>query len=249
MEQNKSLKDALDNLADNIAQKPLKTLIAMPCTEMMHSDTAFDLLSLHRVGYTCAGHTKMTMIHDARNTFAERAIDGGYDRVLWLDSDMRFEPDLLERLSADMDENGLEYVSALAFKRVYPTAPVIYDDLFALKDAPGLYGVHIMRDYPRDQLFEVAATGFGCVLTSTQLLKDTWDNFGPPFNHVANLGEDISFCYRVAELGASMWCDSRVKVGHIGTVVFSEKTYLEQSASGQKDEEQLQSGQNGDDDT
>lgn len=219
---NKKTQKALDTTKP----KP-KILIAMPCSEMMHSDTAFDLISLRRVGDTRVGHTKMTMIHDARNTFVERAIDGGYDRVLWIDSDMRFGPDVLERLNADMD-SGLEYVSALCFKRVYPTAPVIYDDMFPLSDAPGMYGVHIYRDYPQDKVFEIAASGMGCVMTNVQLLKDVWDNFGPPFNYVANLGEDMSFCYKVAELGVSMWCDSSVKVGHIGCVVFSEQTYQEQ---------------------
>lgn len=229
---------ALDTLMGNIAKPKSKTLIAMPCSEMMHSDTAFDLISLRRVGDTRVGHTKMTMIHDARNTFAERAINEGYDRVLWIDSDMRFGPDVLERLSADMDVLGMDYVSALCFKRVYPTAPVIYDDMFQLSDAPGMYGVHIYRDYPKDQLFKIAASGFGCVLTSVQLLKDVWDNFGPPFNYVANLGEDMSFCYKVAELGVDMWCDSSVKVGHIGGVVFSESTYQEQLNSEQTYQEQ-----------
>lgn len=218
--------------------KDAKTLIAMPCSEMMHSDTAFDLIALHRVGDTRVGHTKMTMIHEARNTFVERAIDGGYDRVLWLDSDMRFSPDVLERLSADMDVLGLDYVAALCFKRVYPTAPVIYDRLDPLENAPGLYGVHIYKDYPRDQLFQIAASGFGCVLTSVQLLKDIWDNFGPPFNYVANLGEDISFCYKAGELGATLWCDSSVKVGHIGSVVFSEQTYTQQTSTETENAEQ-----------
>lgn len=216
--------------------KDCKTLIATPCTEMGYTDFWSDYMALHKVGDTRSGRIKNTLVHDARNTIAQKAIDQGYDRVLWIDSDMRFDPDLLEKLSADMDM-GAEYVSALAFKRVYPTVPVIYDKLFPLSDAPGMYGVHIYRDYPRDALFEVAASGMGCVMTSVQLLKDVWDNFGPPFSFVANLGEDISFCYKVGELGIPMWCDSRIKVGHIGTVVFSEKTYLEQIAAGQNDGE------------
>lgn len=216
--------------------KDCKTLIATPCTEMGYTDFWSDYMALHKVGDTRSGRIKNTLVHDARNTIAQKAIDQGYDRVLWIDSDMRFDSDLLEKLSADMDM-GAEYVSALAFKRVYPTVPVIYDKLFPLSDAPGMYGVHIYRDYPRDALFEIAASGMGCVMTSVKLLKDVWDNFGPPFSFVANLGEDISFCYKVAELGVPMWCDSRVKVGHIGTVVFSEKTYLEQIAAGQNDGE------------
>ena len=212
-----------------------KILIATPCTELGYTDFWSDYMALHKVGDTRSGRIKNTLIHDARNTIAQKAIDGDYDRILWIDSDMRFNADLLERLNADMDQ-GMEYVSALTFKRVYPTVPVIYDHLFPLSDAPGTYGVHIYKDYPRDQVFQIAASGMGCVMTSVKLLKDVWDNFGPPFAYVANLGEDISFCYKVSELGVPMWCDSRVKVGHIGTVVFSEKTYDEQIITGQNEQ-------------
>ena len=195
-------------------------------------------MALRRVGDARFGVTKFSMLHDARNTLAANAIQHGYDRVLWIDSDMRFESDLMEKLAADMggtdvDDNALvtfdrDYVAALAFNRVTPTEPVVYNSLSELDDMPGMYGVHILRNYPHNQLFKVAATGFGCVMTSTRLLKAVWDRFGPPFSYVANLGEDMSFCWKVGQLGIPMWCDSRIKVGHIGEVVFDEEVYLKQ---------------------
>ena len=226
--------------------REIRTLIAVPCMNTVHTDFMKDFVMLKRVGDARFGVTKFSMLHDARNTLAANAIQHGYDRVLWIDSDMRFESDLMERLADDMmvedetgtshyeeDENGLikfdrDYIAALAFKRVQPTEPVVYDDMHELADMPGMYGVHILRNYPHDQLFKVAATGFGCVMTSTRLLKAVWDKFGPPFSYVANLGEDMSFCYKVNQLGVPMYCDSRVKVGHIGEVVFNEEVYLRQ---------------------
>ena len=227
--------------------REIRTLIAVPCMNKVHTDFMKDFVMLKRVGDARFGVTKFSMLHDARNTLAANAIQHGYDRVLWIDSDMRFESDLMEKLAADMfttehaanmggtdvDDNDLvkfdrDYVAALAFKRVTPTEPVVYDSMSELDDMPGMYGVHVYRQYPPDQIFEVAATGFGCVMTSTRLLKAVWDKFGPPFSYVANLGEDMSFCWKVGQLGIPMWCDSRIKVGHIGEVVFNEEVYLKQ---------------------
>lgn len=207
--------------------RTIRTLIAVPCMEMVHTDFMQAFVMLKRVGDTRFGITKCSMLHDARNTFASKAIQGGYDRVLWLDSDMVFKPDLMERLSADMDE-GREFVSALAFKRVAPIDPVIYGSLTELEDAPGLYRADALADYPEDQLFRIEGSGFGAVMVSTDLIKRIWDRYGPPFNYVANLGEDLSFCWKARQIGAELWCDSRVKAGHIGSMVFDEEIYREQ---------------------
>lgn len=173
------------------------------------------------------GTTQCTLIHDARNDFVSRAIVGEYDRVLWLDSDMVFEPDIMERLSADLDE-GREYVCGLYFKRVFPTAPVIYKRL-SESAVPGILEAETYKDYPKDRIFEIAASGFGAVMTTTNILKATWDKYGPPFYQVANLGEDLSFCWRLQEMGVKMYCDSRVKCGHIGQFVFNENVYERQN--------------------
>jgi hypothetical protein len=40
-------------------------------------------------------------------------------------------------------------------------------------------------------------------------------------------GEDISFCLRVKELGKKMYCDSSVKMGHVGQFVYDEDSCKE----------------------
>jgi hypothetical protein len=39
------------------------------------------------------------------------------------------------------------------------------------------------------------------------------------------MGEDTTFCFRVKQDGGKIWCDSRIKAGHIGNYVFEEKDY------------------------
>lgn len=195
---------------------------------MTHTDFMISLLALKRTPDDQVSLTQNTLIYDARNIFAVRAIEGGFDRVLFIDSDMVFKPDLLERLGADMDR-GLDYVSALFFSRQVPTNPLIYkaihygptDDGFAAR-------TEHYTDYPHNQLFRVAGSGTGAVLIRTDLLRRVWEAFGPPFLPLSHLGEDLSFCKRVTDLGGEMWCDSSVKVGHIGNMVFGEEVWMRQ---------------------
>lgn len=205
-----------------------KILIAIPCMDMVPHQFAQSLLNLRKTSDTYYAFHANSLVYSSRNDFAANAIEKGYDRVLWLDSDMTFGPDLLERLNADMDEYGMGYVSALAFKRKLPTSPCVYE---LLTWVPGVAGnasatAKTYVDYPQDSLFPCAATGFGAVLVSTELMKAVWDRFGPPFNPMPNMGEDLSFCYRAGKLSRLLFCDSRVKCGHIGQYEYTERDYL-----------------------
>lgn len=202
-----------------------RTLICIPCMDMIHTDFMVDFVSLRKTGDTSFAVSKNSLVYDARNTLTQRAILNGYDRVLWLDSDMHFEPDLLERLSADMDQ-GCEYVSGIFFLRKPPTEPVVYSSLdYDTSDGEPKAHVTINRDYPRDTLFPCAGTGCAATMMTTDVLRLVWEKFGPPFSPMKNLGEDLSLCFRLSQLHTTMYCDSRVKVGHIGQIVYDERMY------------------------
>ena len=62
---------------------------------------------------------------------------------------------------------------------------------------------------------------------TTDLIKRVGDMFGLPFSPILGFGEDMSFCYRVSMLGMKMWCDSSIKLGHIGFTEITEDTYIE----------------------
>ena len=207
----------------------MKTLIALPCMDMVHTIFLKSLLSMDRIGQCGFAFSCSSLIYDARNQLAKQAVNEGYDRVLWLDSDMDFQPDLLKQLSADMDE-GREFVSGLYFKRKAPVKPVIYKSLGFYKNE-GVEGVTPVAvpydDYPQDSIFTIAACGFGGCLVSVDLINRVGQKFGLPFSPVMGFGEDLSFCTRVSELGVEMFCDSRVKMGHVGLGTITEETYLQ----------------------
>lgn len=207
----------------------MRTLIAIPCMDMVHTIFMKSLISMDRVGECQFGISCSSLIYDARNTLAKKAVIEGFDRVLWLDSDMDFEPDLLKRLSADMDE-GREMVSGIYFKRKVPIIPVVYKEVgyFHSKELDEVTPIAVSyEDYPKDEIFKVAGCGFGACLVSVDLIKRVGDEFGLPFSPIMGFGEDLSFCSRVNQLGVEIFCDSRVKLGHVGLGTITEQTYLQ----------------------
>lgn len=199
----------------------IKTLIAIPCMDMVAAPFAYSLARMRRVGLTKLSMMSNSLVHMARNMLAAEAVDTDCDRVLWLDSDIQFTPDLMEKLSAHMDD-GLDYVSGLVFKRRFPTVPILFSRLDE-------EGADVYTEYPRDRLFPVAGSGFGAVMTSTKMLREVFETFGSPFNLLGVHGEDASFCIRAQNLGYKLYCDSRIKVGHCGQFVFGEEYYLAQN--------------------
>ena len=173
-----------------------------------------------------------SLIYDARNQLARKAVQEGFDRTLWLDSDMTFEPDFYNRLSARLDE-GLEMVTGLYVTRKIPIQPVIYDKCgYFEHDGGGIVPfASSYKDYPKDSLFKIEGCGFGGVMVSTALIKRVADKFGLPFSPMLGLGEDLSFCGRVAEVGGEIWCDSTIKMGHVGRAIFTENVYLTQKGA------------------
>ena len=150
-----------------------------------------------------------SLIYDARNLLAERAIRFGHERVLWLDSDMTFDPDIALRLSARIDE-GYDMVSGLYIGRKPTYPPCVYKEIEQGGKATPF------TEYPKNELFEIAGCGFGGVMMTTALIKEVVEKFGYPFSPILGLGEDLSFCYRVTQLGKKMYCDPTVTLGHIG---------------------------------
>lgn len=205
----------------------MKTLIAIPCMDMVHTAFMRSLISMDRTGSTIFGIVQSSLIYDARNRLAKQAITENCDRILWLDSDMEFQPDFMKRLSADLDE-GKEFVCGLYFKRKAPIQPVIYSEVGYWKNDDGSVTPIALpyEDYPRDSLFQVKGAGFGGVMLSVDLLKRVAEKFGQPFSPILGFGEDLSFCKRVEEIGGEMWCDSSAKMGHIGSGAITEELYL-----------------------
>lgn len=210
----------------------MKYLIAIPCMDQVYTTFMRALLQLERAqGSVQYAISCSSLIYTARNKLIEQAVAGDYDRVLWFDSDMDFPADTMLRLAADMDE-GKDFVSGLYFKRRAPVEPVIYSGVGYYHDTMSDGSEQVtpvaltMHDYPRDSMFEIEGAGFGCVMHSVDLAKRIMAKHGAPFSPILGFGEDLSFCKRAKDIGATLWCDSRIKLGHIGCGTITEETYI-----------------------
>lgn len=207
----------------------MKTMIAVPCMETMPIGFVQSLLSLEKGKNTSVYIKANSLIYDSRNLISLAAIDQGYDRVMWFDSDMMFTPYVMNILHSDMDEiPEAEMVTGVYFKRRGPHTPALLSQLEEPEtDERGIPvgKMNEMLTYSKDSIFPVAGCGMGCCMTSVKLLKEVWDQFGAPFTPLPWAGEDLAFCYRVNQLGHTIWCDSKVACGHIGTTVYTEDYY------------------------
>lgn len=204
----------------------MKTLVAIPCMDMVHTDFLRSVVGMERSGEVRFGFAQSSLVYDGRNALSNMAIEEGYDRVLWLDSDMEFDEHLFRRLSEHLDL-GKDMITGVYFSRKPPLRPVVYKAIYLRRQNELPEPVaESFEDYPKDSVFQVAGCGFGAVMMTTELLRKVRDAYGLPFFPVSGFGEDLAFCLRAAELGATIWCDSSIKLGHVGLAVYDEELYL-----------------------
>lgn len=200
----------------------MKTLIAVPCMDQVPAAFCASLAKLRKVGKCMLSMQMGSLIYTSRNTLATQAIQSEADYVLWLDSDMVFEPDLLERMMSVLKENDLDILAGLYFRRTAPYTPVLFDQLDIKNEA--ICEWKEFKEIP-NHLFEVGGCGFGCVLMKTDPFFDVQSKFGNMFAPIGNTGEDLAFCWRARQCGYHVWCDPSIICGHVGYMISDEKYY------------------------
>ena len=184
----------------------MKTLIAVPAMDQVPAQFCASLAMLKRTGDSVVGFEISSLVYTARNNLAAKAIQLGADFVLWLDSDMVFAPDILERLFADYQAGKGDIISGLYFRRAegpFTAAP---------------------ESIP-DDVFEIAGCGFGCVLMPADVLMDVIGKYGNPFDPINGMGEDLSFCWRARQCGHKIVCDPAISLGHVAHMVVDRSFY------------------------
>lgn len=204
----------------------MRTMIAVPCMDMVHADFFRSCVGMEPVEGEIQWTTcQSSLIYDSRNKLADIAIRDGFDRILWLDSDMSFDRFLLRRLSEHLDQ-GREMVTGLYFTRKDPIRPVIYSNMITeLRPEGQVPVISPYVSYARDSLFPVAGCGFGAVMMTVDLLREVREQYPLPFFPDRGFGEDLIFCLRARAIGKTIWCDSSIKLGHVGSKVYDETLY------------------------
>ena len=194
----------------------MKIFIAVPSMDTLPALFCQSLALLQRAGDTQIGFEVGSLVYNARNNLARQAIKSEADFVLWLDSDMVFAPNLLQRMLKTCLDNKIDFLTAVCFRRKPPYTPCLFDRLDKI-DKGASYSA--LMSVP-DGLFKVGGCGFAGVLMSTDVLMSVAAKFGGRmFDPLEGFGEDVSFCWRARQCGYDIWCDSSIELGHVGNII------------------------------
>lgn len=183
-------------------------LIAVPCFDQVMADFAFALgrLLLRRSFSGEVIDCRGSDIVVARNSAAKRAVGGAtdgtqYTHLLFLDSDMSFPADTLERLLG----HGKPIVGASYIRRCEP-----YNLLGAWEGS-----------VPASGCVEALELPGGCLLINVAVLRKMgwpWFRIDYGQNYGERTGEDVWFCRRAREVGFKVWADMDLtrEVAHVG---------------------------------
>jgi hypothetical protein len=182
---------------------------------------------LERRGYAVRRSPGFSQIDVGRCAMASVALAEGFDELLWIDSDIAFHPDDVERLRG----HPVPFVCGLYAKKSRRE--------FACDLLPGTDNLVLGSG---GGLCEIRYAGFGFTLTRREVyevmrarlqLPECNQRFGermvPYFQPLVvsdgpgewYLGEDYAFCERARRCGFQVMADTRIRLWHVGSYPFS----------------------------
>ena len=192
-----------------------KILICVPSMDYVAAGFAQSLAMLQKGGNETAIMFQVgSLVYEARNKLAKKAIELETDYTMWLDSDMVFEPDTMLRLL----EHNKPFISGAYFRRSPPYSLVAFEEV----DAENRKWKDLALP---SEVTKCGGVGFGCVLVKTEVLFNVAAKYGNWFEPMNNFGEDLSFCYRARQCGYDLYIDPSITCGHIGHITINESFY------------------------
>lgn len=178
--------------------------------------------------------TSSSLIYDVREKMVESFLASKCDAIMFIDSDMVFEPTDIDRLAS----HDLPFVTAMAFKRTPPFQPCFYTKILYENEKPKL---EVPIDYS-EGLLEIEGAGMACVIIKREVFEQVEK---PYFFPKPGLGEDLTLCLKLKEAGIKMYCDTTVNFGHLSTFDITErhfKEYYQRSLDEGRDVEKMFKG-------
>lgn len=182
------------------------------------------------------------------------------DWLLFIDSDMTWQPDAIKTLVETREKWDLDIIGALCFQRSEPFQPTLYKlgDRARLDEETSWSGYTFLEKWPEDSAVEVDATGMAFCLIHKRVFDRILQQQGgerfpefdertkykpiPFFRWEEEWGEDFLFCREAKASGSRIFVDTGVKVGHVGDQTFTEETFLREIAHRHPDAEAFRKG-------
>ena len=204
---------------------PINLVVCVPSIEYWHADFALSLMSMQQLLCThpLGEDFKHNLINERgalislqREHLADMAMEEGATHLMWLDSDMKFPPNIVHRLY----KHRVPLVACNYVKRKIPAMP----------NTKTMDNKLIATNPESTGLVEAGSAGFGAMLMERQVLEKTpkpwfdtvWMDKGE--KGLEMMGEDVFFCQKVRKLAGIPLLidhDTSQKVGHIGTFEYT----------------------------
>lgn len=184
--------------------------ICIPASDTLHTNFAIALANLtsrltrdkidYQLHVFCG-----SVIAESRTRLANEALDNGATHLLWLDSDIHFPANIVDKFL----KHNQDIVAANYSTRYHPYQSVAFTDANnADKRLDTKVGLH-----------KVWAVGLGCVMIKRSVfetLPKPW--FAHEYNKDIDTfsGEDIYFCNQANHHGIDVWVDAEIQLAHIG---------------------------------
>ena len=216
-----------------IADKPI-VYVAMPCFDVVQRDTCVSLMKLfsefRKVGISCQFNVvKSSLVNYARNLATCGFLASTCDHMLFIDSDVEFEPEaVLRMLVVQKDIICTPYRIKLPDMRV--KYAVDFEDEKKIELLPGgiveveqgpagLMVIHrrvfdkLMKVHPE---MHIKHTGALTKEMNSKYLYNFWDT---TFNSKTGLwkGEDLAFCDLARSVGFKIYANTGSTMIHHGT--------------------------------
>jgi len=195
----------------------MNILIGIPTKESIDIEAAISIMNLdwdgHSITYTHADGAGVYGIAQARNMLCRKAIDGEYDKLFMIDSDMILPEDSIHNL---LDPDVPIVTGVTRYKNDSGRAPIFR----YTTDSEG------SDSWKWDEIpagrFEIRSGGVACAMISVDLLrrmKRPWFVWEERANGTY-VGEDIGFYEKLHDMGIRPQADGRVRCGHVGRYVY-----------------------------
>lgn len=196
--------------------------VLVPTSRYIEPECEESLRALEQRGYVVRRLYGCAAIDAARNVLATRALEEGFEETFWIDADVAFEPDAVERIRS----HNLPIVCGVCAKKgvrelaagLLPGTPeIVFGEGGGICEIlyAGTGFLHVRREaYEtiRDKL-SLPTCNASSNRRAIPFFMPMIEQWGDRFIYLA---EDYSFCRRARQCGFKIYADTSIRLWHIG---------------------------------
>ena len=206
---------------------PARCVVLVPVGGEIEPRCEVGLVQLEQRGYTVRRIRGYSAIDQGRNQLATDAINDGFEETFWIDSDIEFDPDDVEKLRGHnlpvscgiYPKKGKRALACHVLPGTESITFGVDGGLVEIQYA-GAGFLHVRRE-----VYEVLCSQLELPVCNLRWGRQMIPFFQPLVSQTEQggwyLAEDYAFCERVRRCGFRVFADSSIRLSHIGKYGFS----------------------------